>query len=99
MQVVPCEMRSRDGPVGGGAPLSAVIETLVGIASRRAATHAEVAHRRRIACHAVFKPAVEPRQAKSEKVIGDLAVEGGSGAEVDVARVGNAALPVRPRPE
>src|SRR5688572_12378284 len=99
MQVVGAEVGAGDRPVGGLAPAPAVVEQAVGGAPAAAAAHAEITDAgalglglRRWGVDRRPQPAVEPVGLEGEVVLGDVAVEGGIGAERDVAGGGPAAL-------
>ena len=95
------------GPVGGAAPLASVLEPALGVFAAGAAAHAEIAHGGivrglggvRRGGGGGFEPAVEPGEAELEEVGGHVPLQGGAGAEVDVARIGEVAVAVGPGAE
>jgi hypothetical protein len=88
----------RQGPVGLAPPAPAVPQPAFGGFASVAAAHDEQPHRRRpVGGEAgAFQMAVEPHQPLGEQVPGSVGVEGGPGAEFDVACMGRRARAVGP---
>src|SRR5258705_206923 len=70
-------------------------------AAPRAAAHPEDAHRR-VALGAILdtaQPAIEPAPPQREKILGEIAVDRGLFAEIDLARIAQRAVAMGPWPE
>ena len=101
LQVQRCPFGLWQRPGRGIAPTAAVIEPSLGVAPPGSAAHHKDAHRR-LGVDAVgdaLDPAVEPDAAQGEEMFGKIAVDWRRSTKIDLARIAQRAVAMRPRPE
>src|SRR5262249_20773912 len=101
LQVEPGPAGLRQRPFGGTAPMPAMLEAAVAVASPRAATHDKDAHRWLLvdAVGETLDPAVEPAPAQFEEILREVPVDCSGGADLDLTGMARRAVAMRPRPE